>query len=353
MTRTSVLALPAAAAFLAVLALLALPLAAAQHGPPPGYTDPIAYAQDYAANQTAQAQADPVGYAGAHTTPAAVGNESSDAVWLACWTAWYETSGMDAVDPVCSRFFTAPQRVDAPADDAHGEITGTMNQTDALLSNVTGAADAIAKDPTSAPEQAKKVVDAVVAFLRGVAGGLLDAVQGVLDLLGLGGLGLVAAARGALDLVFGLLGLAGLGLQSAASGIGSALGAVAGGALATAQAAAAGVVATASAIASGIGAAASGVADAAGALAHGVASTAQGIGSGLLKGGQAAGSAASGLVRSVQQGVSDTAGAVHDAVAKLLSQHKAASPASGARDLGRGLPTGQDKGILDRLLGAL
>src|SRR5688572_15888700 len=94
-------------ALLAMLALLATPLVTAQHGPPPGYTDPLVYAQDYAANQTGQATADPVGYAAGKATVENATAEAEHAAWLACWTAYEADAGM-ATDPVCSQYFTAP-----------------------------------------------------------------------------------------------------------------------------------------------------------------------------------------------------------------------------------------------------
>src|SRR5688572_5994068 len=109
-------------ALLAALALLATPLVTAQHGPPPGYTDPLLYTQDYAANQTGQAAADPAGYATAKATPEALAAEAEHAAWLACWTA-YEADAAAATDEVCAQFFTAPVAVDPPqADEAQAEI---------------------------------------------------------------------------------------------------------------------------------------------------------------------------------------------------------------------------------------
>src|ERR1041385_298768 len=209
-----------------LLALLALPLASAQHGPPPGYTDPVAYAQDYAANQTGQASADPVGYASGHATPGAAGNETTHALWLACWTAWYESMGAAGTDPVCATVFTPPGRVDAPGDEAKGEITGVENGTQALVGNATDAVDAIVADPASAPSEAVKLLHAVIDFVCGLVGGILD-------VLGLGGLGLVEAVKGAVDGILETLGLGALGIQSAAGGLGLGLGAVADGAAAT------------------------------------------------------------------------------------------------------------------------
>src|SRR5688572_19676553 len=113
-------------ATLAALALLAfaLPLASAQQGPPPGYTDPVVYAQAYATGQAEQAQADPIGYASGKATPENASAEAEHAAWLACWTA-YE-AGQMALDPACSRFFVAPGVVDAPAE-AKAELTETLN----------------------------------------------------------------------------------------------------------------------------------------------------------------------------------------------------------------------------------
>src|SRR5688500_9218029 len=123
-------------ALLAALALLATPLVTAQHGPPPGYTDPLVYAQDYAADQTGKAAADPAGFASGKATPENLTAEAEHAAWLACWTAHESEAGM-ALDSVCSQFFTAPVAVDPPqADEAEAEVTETLEGADALLGEV-------------------------------------------------------------------------------------------------------------------------------------------------------------------------------------------------------------------------
>ena len=115
MTRTLVATL--------LLALLAAPMALAQHGPPPGYTDPNEYAMDYATQQVGNATADPVGYAQCLDAAA----EAEHALWLACWEAY--SAADHALDAACAGFFSAPVTVDADVKAVEANVTQVLNDT--------------------------------------------------------------------------------------------------------------------------------------------------------------------------------------------------------------------------------
>ncbi|MEK6975332.1 MAG: hypothetical protein AABY18_03210 [Candidatus Thermoplasmatota archaeon] len=277
MTRTLVTTL--------LLALLAAPMALAQHGPPPGYTDPTVYAQDYAAEQAEQAQADPVGYAQGRD-PAA---EAEHAAWLACWTA-YEVAD-HALDAACSQFFTAPVTVEPDVQGIEAEVTQVLNDTgvSALGSEVLDIVNDTVADPTSVLDQLQRAADAVIRFVQdlvdfvldalglgamAIGAGLLGAGQGLLDLAAMPLDGLRLAAQGLADLggaVVSLLGLAGSGIATASSTVGGALlgaastlvGAVQDAASATGHGLADAASATVASIGDGAQAAVQGVADAA------------------------------------------------------------------------------------------
>lgn len=354
MTHASRLAL--SALLLAALAA-ATPLAAAQSGPPPGYDDPAAYAQDYAADQAAQASNDTVGYAGGKATPEGLGNESTHAAWLACWALYeYADDAERAADPACSLFFVRPVTVDAPAD-AEANVTdaadAALNATgaDAFLGEALDAVNDTAADPTTAVDQVMRVVDAAVAFVQHALDFVLDAVLGLVDtvlgILGIGGESAAAGALGALDGLLGLLALPAKGLGSAVDGLASL-------AAGTADAAAAAVDGVA-ALAGGL---ASGVAGAVGAVASGLGSLGRGLAEGASSGASAVGGAASGAAHAVGDAagavghtVSDAVHAVGHAVASLFGGHEdAAAGESGSGPAG-GLRTGTDADTLvDRVL---
>lgn len=331
MTTTSRLAL------LATLALLALPLATAQHGPPPGYTDPLVYAQDYAANQTAQAQADPLGYAGQKTSPEGLEQEADHTAWLACWTA-YESGAM--LDAVCSQFFIAPGVVDAPAE-AEAEVTETLNATgaDALLDETTDALADTLDDPTTAVEQAKRIVGAVVQFVETLVGFVGQAAQGAVDLvlaivdgvLGILGLGRTAGTAGLDALKDGLLALVGLpalGVQAALDGVGALVSGTVDG-----------LMVGASATGSGLSAAVDG-------LVSGLTATGGAVGD--------AGSAVGDAVDAVGEAVSDAAGKVGDAISGLFGDKDSAESGDDGLVRDPGLETGTEAdGLLDRVFGLL
>ncbi|HUR25200.1 MAG TPA: hypothetical protein VM327_04195 [Candidatus Thermoplasmatota archaeon] len=347
-------------ALFAALALLATPLVSAQaHGPPPGYEDPLVYAQDYAANQTTQLGADPAGYSANKTTPQGLADEADHAAWLACWTAYEaDASASMLTDPVCSRFFIAPQQVDAPADEASAEITETLNGTlddlgaDALLVETQDVVNDTLADPTTVLAQAQRLVDAVVGFVLGL-------VDTVLDILGLGGraaaegLGatvgaLVDGLAAMLDGLLGLLQLPALGMKTALDGLGLGL-AVAGSGLASAGE---GLADAATALTDGLAAVVTGTVDG---IAAGGSATGAGLASATDAGGGAIGAAADAVgdgVSTVGHAVGDAASSLGDAIADLFRGDEGRGAAQDARDVAGGVETGTEAdGLVDRILG--
>ncbi len=330
MTRTLLVTL--------LLALLAAPVALAQHGPPPGYTDPTEYAADYAARQAEQAQADPVGYASSRD-PAA---EAEHAAWLACWEA-YEAAG-HAVDAACSAYFTAPVAVEPAVQEATAEVTETLNATgaSALAAEALDAVGDTVDDPTTALDQVQRVVSAAVRFVKDLLGFAKD----TLTMLGLG------VAAGVIGAVEGLIDLSSLpvrGLDVALSGLLSTLG-LAGGAAATAS----------STVGSGVLGAAQAIADAVATVvttaADGVGAALGAVGSGIA----AAGGAVADGAHAVGSGIQDAADAVHDGVSSALDKVAGLfdgkdKPAGRAtKDLPKAPKTGTGAdGLVDRVLGSL
>lgn len=338
-----------------LLALLAAPMAVAQHGPPPGSTDPVDYAQDYAADQAAQAQADPAGYAASRDLAA----EAEHAAWLACWTA-YEAAD-HALDPACAQFFTAPITVTAQAQQASAEVTQVLNDTgaSALLGESLDLVNDTAADPTSVLDQVPRALHAVIHFVK-------DLVKFVMDTIGLAILalaaGVIGAVKGLLDLsllsVSGF-GTAGNGLLDLGSALASALGLV-GSAVATASSTVGhGVVDAVVALVEGVGRAASATANGLGAAVTGIGAVLAAIGRGVADGTQSAASGLGDGIHKVASEVGDAADAVRDTVADAvhkvgsLFDGKAKSPAIG-RDLPETPKTGTDAdGLLDRVLDRL
>jgi hypothetical protein len=333
MTRATSLAVSA----LMLAALAALPLASAQHGPPPGYEDPAAYAQDYAAGQASQAQADPAGYAAGKATPEALGNETEHAAWLACWTLYaYAEDAEAAADPACARFFVAPGTVDAPAE-AEATITetvnGTLDETGAqrFLDESLDAVNDTVADPGSALDQVQRILGAAVAFVQDLLGFVVGLVQEVLGLLGLGGKSAAAGMLGALDGLAALLGLPLKGLEAVAVVTGVADGAVA----------------AVDGVASLLGSIGGGLASAAGAAAGGLGSLGQGLADGASSSASAVGDAVSGAAHAV----GDAVHAVGKAVASLFGGDKASSGGSLGDGPAGGVRTGTEAdGLLDRVL---
>jgi hypothetical protein len=374
-----------------LLAALAAPLGSAQHGPPPGYKDPVAYAQDYAADQAAQAQNDTVGYAAGKATPEALANETEHAAWLACWTL-HEHGGdaAAAADPVCAAFFTPPGQVDPPAE-AEAEITEAVNGTVGPALNETGAQafldealDAVndtLADPATVVEQLVRIVEAAVGFAEDALAFVLDLVMEVLDLLGLGVGAASVGALGALDGLLSLLALPVAGLASAVGGVAALAEGAAGGAVAAVEGAVAFAVALASGLASAAGAAGNGLADGLGAAGAGIGSAlaatgagisggAAGLSSGVTGALDAAGdalAAASGAVGdgmgaatgAIGDAVSGAAGAVGDAldavgdaVSSLFGGGPERAGRGGDDGLADGVRTGTEAdGLLDQVLG--
>ncbi len=357
-------------------ALLAAPLALAQ-GPPPGHTDPVAYAQDYAKDQAAQAQADPVAYASSKD-PAA---EAEHTLWLACWTA-YDQAG-HVLDPACAPFFTAPVQVD-PAVNATVEITEVLNATGAtaLANEVLDAINDTVADPASALAQVLRIGRAVVHFVR-------DLVDFVLDTLGLGALGIAGGLLGAAEGLLDLLTLPVQGGQLALDGLGAALsgttsavdaavdatldtmaatiGAILDGAQATADAAASGLGAIVSAVAAaagGVADAASAVADAVGAAASAVTDAVDAAAGAVAAAAGAVAGAVADATTAVASGIADATQAAADAVqsgvrglaSEVSSWFGGGKPATGATSdaLDQVPKTGTEAdSLLERLLDGL
>lgn len=339
------------------LALMAIPLAVAQSGPPPGYTDPLVYAQDYAASQADQAAADPLSFAANKTSPEGLANETEHAAWLACWTAHDQGLPLEAA---CSQFFIPPGVVDAPAE-AEAEITQTVNATDALADEVLDAVGDTVDDPTSALQQVDRIVAAVQTFLGAVVSGVQDLLNGMLDIvlaivdaiLDVAGLGRTASLAGLDALADGLLavlGLPALGLMAAADGISAAVTGTVDGIAAAGVGAAAAV----QAVADGLAAAALATASAPGAGVDGVAAGLTSVSSAVVD----AGSAATEAVGSAADAIAETVADAADAVGQTISGWFGADRASGSGAGGvvdrDGIKTGTEAdGLIDRVLGLL
>ncbi len=344
-----------------ILALFvaALPLAAAQHGPPPGYDDPLVYAQDYAAQQAGDAQADPVGYASGKATTENLTAEAQHAAWLACWTAW---SADVPAQAACAQFFTAPVEVTAPVDaEAHAEAEAVIDSAETLVGEVTAAANGIVTDPASAAEQVGKIVAAVTAF-----------VGDILDILGLGGLavldGLLGALQGVLDLLdlpIDGLGVAldglGLGAIRAGDGIMFALDGSGAGAVASVDAVTGAATGTVDAVASAATATVSGVAGGVAAIGAGLTVAGQAVGTGavtaaeaVLDGVSAAAASVADAAESVADGVAAAADSVRDAVRSLFADSDAKGTESGDGLLDDGPSAGgAADNLVDKVFGLL
>lgn len=305
---------PTRLAALAVLALLATTTVVAQRGPAPGYDDALVYAQDYAVNQTAQASADPAGYAGSKATQEGLENETAHTLYMACWAAWQETG--ESIDPVCAAYFTPPGEEDGVVEDeaeATAEVVDDqLNATEVLAAEALDAVNDTLADPTSAPEQVQRILDAVVGFasglLKDVLAVVIVVVETVLGILGLGGLtmadGLGAVVDGLLAAVDALLDGLGLGVDGMQL-LGSGL---VDGVQATAQAVVGGLTAAASGIADAVTSAADAAQSGASASASGVSDVASSVASGVSDGVSATVQAAQDAARSVVDGVSSLFG---------------------------------------------
>lgn len=208
MARTLV----ALAAILA--ACLLAPSVLAQRGPPPGYHDPVLYAQDEAKEQSASAQANPVGYVQSRNAT----EEAEHAAWFSCWVA-YETAG-HALDAVCAPFFTAPVTVE-PAARAHAEISDVLNETgaSAFADEALDALNDTVANPATVLDQVLRIAGAAAGFVQGVLDVVVGAARNVLGALGFGAL---AFGAGAAEAVKGVQSLAELpldGLVMASNGI--------------------------------------------------------------------------------------------------------------------------------------
>lgn len=284
---------------LALLAALASPAGLAQHGPPPGYTDPVVYAQDYAADQAGQAQADPVAYAQGKDAAA----EAEHAAWLACWAAY---DAGEPLSPVCAPFFTAPVQEDAIGQSAEAQVTQVLNDTgaQALADETLDVVNDTLADPTDAVAQVQRAVRAVAAFARDAVAFVLDLVRDVvrevLDILGLAGLALAAGALGAAQGLLDLVLLPLEGLELAAGGLGALGAALLDGAQAATDSVQSAVASVLGAVGAAAAALADGMRDGAHGARDGVAAAARALADGVAD-------AASATVDAVQDGVSGLA----------------------------------------------
>lgn len=369
---------------LALLLAFATPAAVAQHGPPPGYTDPLVYAQDYATEQAGQAASDPVGYASGKATQENLTAEAEHAAWLACWTAY---SQLGAAPPGCELFFTAPVTVDPVVQQGQATLEEVQDDAGALTDEILDAVENTIDDPTTALEQVQRILNAAVGFVVGL-------IEDVLDLLGLGALGLGDGLLGALDGVLSLLGLSALGLGVATSGLTDALllagdgmvlsaqtigggfvdaaTAVADAATVTASAAGDGLVAVATGLAGAIAAAGQAWLDGVLASIHGLQAGSAAVGHAVVAVASATGAFAASVSNAMADGLQASAGAVGDAV--QATGRAVASAAEGVADAVSSFfggarskaPTGdvapgvslpeqgsKDKSLLDRVLGLL
>jgi hypothetical protein len=322
---------------LLLAALMAAPLACAQQGPVPG-SDPASYAKDYYFGQVAQARNDTVGYAHSQASAQAAGNQTRTAAFIACWAA-YDAVGM-AVDPACAQFFTPPERAPRPhkADNTTEGAKDTLNATvagaGAFANTTLDALNRTVRDPTQAPSQASRIVEATVGFITGTvalvvklvkhivggtAGLVVGIVLGILHGLGLGMQGAGMAGGAVADAVRAVLKAAVDGAGAAAAGIGSLLKGLVDGLGAALAATAKGLVGAAQATAAVI----------AGALKATVA--------GAAAAGKATLDAASGAAQAVGHAI----GSVVDGIAHLFGGGHSgrAAPSGPADGLGKGLPT--------------
>jgi phage-related protein len=338
-------------ALLASLLLMA-PLAAAQHGPAPGYGSAIAYAADYAKEKASNATADPTGFVAREATAEAVQNETENALYVVCWEAW-DATGQQAM--VCDPYFTPPGTEDAIPEATNStadDLNATVGDAQDLLNTTAAAAQNITEDPTSAPSEIDRVVDAAFGFLRDLVGGLGLGLEWVVDLLA----GVVGGIATAVQDALGKLGIAGaataLGLADGLGSVGKQvtdlLGSLGSGFALAMRGTGTGISSAVSAVGAGISSAAGGVGDLLSrvgtGLRDGTVSVRDGVGSGLSSAGRAVQDAA----RSVGDGVSGAARGVADWVGSLFGGSSASGPAPGP---GQKLPSVPDKanGVVDKV----
>lgn len=187
-------------AFVVALVLTAAGEAHAQPGPAPGYEDPYAYAADYAVNQTQNASQRPIGYIEEKASVEGVENETEHAAWLTCWAADHEADS--DVAGVCDAYYTPPEEAapDQPAEppqarDQPAPVDDRVGDAQHTVGEVVDAVEDAAEEPSSAAEQVRRIVAAVVGFVDRTVFGLVDVANDIVGFaagaLGVGG-GLVA-----------------------------------------------------------------------------------------------------------------------------------------------------------------
>lgn len=297
---------------LATLAILALPLAAAQSP-----EEPLVSHVD---EKAAQATTDPAGFAESHASEKAVAKEAEWGIAYACFAGHYAHDEVGTPEPdldQCEDYEEvlgiAPEP-EEPVAVVQNLSEDPVAQVQEVEEEVLASVDDVVEDPLSAPE-----------ILIGL---LLYLVDKVLDLIG--GVGATASglAGGALDLV------------GAALAADAKLGAdMYDGAAHAATASVEGVLGTASGLASGMldgaSAAIEGVAEASEELGDGVADTADTMGAGVADAADAVGDAAASV-----------GAAVSSFVGQLFGGDSGASDKSPIDDAAGGLSDETD-GLLD------
>lgn len=282
-----------------LIALLLLPLAAAQPGPAPGYESALDYADDYAQEKAGAAASDPEGFVGQHGSPEGLQNETSHSIWLACWAA--DDAGVEA-EP-CDAYYTPrgeenpEQECECAPENETEEFTAAVENGTTSLQNATETfVNDTAADPANATEHGETFVKKALGAVTSVGGAAVDfvkaIVKGAAACLGIT-LAAGAAAGSAIGQVASLL------VDTAAMGTAS-LGDVA--------------TSAGSATSQGAQAAAEGLVTAVQAIGSGIATAASSIGQGLMDAAKATGRG----VAAVGGAIADAAGAIKDAVTGLF-----------------------------------
>ena len=354
---------------LVVLLLTITYAAAAQPGPAPGYDSALEYAQDYASSQAENASADPVAYGQEHATEEALRNDTSHAVYMACWAADDHGVQHDACDPYYTpRGHEPPSQPPEPPCQCNASqapnstlayLNGTANATTDHLGNASALANATLDDPGNATHHVLAFALATVHFVRDVAVGAVAlavaVLHGILEclgislrfgasLLGLAGGGIAALAALLLDTIrLGGVSVAGAGQAAALAVVGAALAlgqAIAAAGATTVHALVVAVHAVADGALASVGAIAAGFV----AVGHGLASAASAVGDALVTAGKATGHA----FQAAGDAMADAARSIKDAVTGIFDGGAAAS--DGLDPVGKGVDAGK---TTDGLLGGV
>ncbi|HEX9815573.1 MAG TPA: hypothetical protein VGB18_01220 [Candidatus Thermoplasmatota archaeon] len=297
---------------LATLALLLLPIAAAQ-----SLEEPLV---DHVDDKAASARSDPVGFAESHASEEAVAKEAEWGVAYGCFAAHYAHDEVGTPDPQLEQcedyeevLGIAPEP-EEPVAVVQNLSEDPVAQVQEIEEEVLASVDDIVEDPLSAPE----ILIGLVLYL----------VDKVLDLIGGVGATATGVAAGALDLVGAALAAdakLGADMYDEASS--------------AATASVQGVLGTASGLASGMldvaAASIDGIVDGGKALGDGIADTAGTIGTGVADAADAVGDAAASI-----------GAAVAGFVGQLFGGADKASEKGPVDDAAGGLSDGTD-GLLD------